>query len=170
MQRIEVDRRRDEVRRVLWRWGGCDARIGELLDRIRLAKARIEELYHIGGASNITGAPRSTVPVDPVFAAVERIMRLREAFDTEITQCETLLQEEQAYKAEIDQAVRRLRSKEREIIQRKYRRGQSMAQISTRLGISERTAYNYEYAALEKLGRVLGAAGPRTGDDEGGGR
>ena len=90
-------------------------------------------------------------------------MRLREAFDTEITQCETLLQEEQAYKAEIDQAVRRLRSKEREIIQRKYRRGQSMAQISTRLGISERTAYNYEYAALEKLGRVLG-------NDEGGGR
>ena len=151
----DLDSVRD-VRRVLWRWGRIDRRIDELMEQMKIAVDRVNDLYQIGGSRPMDGQPHGTVTGDPVFRAVERIQQMRELFAQEIETCEAQIKEAQEFKSAVNDAMKNLLPVQREVIKLRYHDGHSWTYISTVcLYMSEKTARRYEVQACEALANLI---------------
>lgn len=156
MTEMDRDRERRAVRAVLWQWGRTDRVIADLLEQEKLAGQRMEALYSVGGARAMDGQPRSTVPGDPVFRAFESIERQRRLFGDEVEACEAAIQREQAFKAAVTQALRRLPHAQREVVKTRYGGGgHTWAYVAAMLGMSESGAKDKEAEACDQLKNLI---------------
>lgn len=144
------------VRRVLWHWGRADRRIGELIEQIKLAHDRVNQLYEsIGGGRAMDGQPHGTTPGDPVMRAYERIEHVRELFAQEIAVCEDEMRQEQELKAAMHEAMQALKPVEREILTLRYKGGHTWEYIGIMTHMDERTARRYDESACMALGNRI---------------
>lgn len=155
MERGDSDARRQEdfrrVRAILTRWGDCDAMMRWQCDIMSDAKARRESLYLIYKSPELDGMPRAATTGNPTESAVLRMEECDALFGETIRMCTDIIMEEQLFKNAVDAAVGALPREEREIITRRYRDGMSMTTAATLVGISERTGYDREASAIERL-------------------
>ena len=140
------------VRAVLWHWGRADRRIAELQDEQRLAGARMEDLYSVGGVRNADGGPRSTVPGDPVFRAYESIERQRALFGDEVEACEAAIKREMDFKAAVAALLKALPHAQREVVRMRYGAGgHTWPYVAIMLGMSESGAKDLDAKACAAL-------------------
>lgn len=154
-----TDERREAmraVRAVLWQWGRADRRIAELQEEIKLAGARMEALYNVGGMRAMDGQPRSTVPGDPVYRAYESIERQRELFRAEVEACEEETRREQAFKAAVGRALKTLPHAQREVVMMRYGKGgHTWPYVAVMLQMSESGAKNLDAQACAALAGII---------------
>lgn len=152
-KRKEEDKRR--VRAILERWGECDSLMRWQYDIMSDAKARRESMYLIYKSPELDGMPRARTAGKPVESAVVRMEECDALFEDTIRLCTECIMELQQFKNVVDDAVGTLPRQEREIITRRYRDGVSMITAATMVGVSERTGYDREASALERLSGIL---------------
>lgn len=150
----DLDNVRD-VRRVLWRWGRIDRRIDELMEQMKIAVERVNDLYQIGGSRPMDGQPHGTVTGDPVFRAVERIQHMRELFAQEIETCEAQIKDAQAFKASVAGAISQLTPVQQDVIRLRYQGGHDWVYVGFKLYMSEKTARRYDVQACEALANLI---------------
>ena len=150
----DLDNVRD-VRRVLWRWGRIDRRIDELMEQMKIAVDRVNDLYQIGGSRPMDGQPHGTVTGDPVFRAVERIQQMRELFAQEIETCEAQIKDAQAFKAAVAGAISQLTPVQQDVIRLRYCGGHDWVYVGFKLYMSEKTARRYDVQACEALANLI---------------
>ena len=150
----DLDNVRD-VRRVLWRWGRIDRRIDELMEQMKIAVERVNDLYQISGSRPMDGQPHGTVTGDPVFRAVERIQQMRELFAQEIETCEAQIKEAQEFKAAVNDALGQLTPVQRDVIRLRYQGGHDWVYVGFKLYMSEKTARRYDVQACEALANLI---------------
>lgn len=150
----DLDNVRD-VRRVLWRWGRIDRRIDELMEQMKIAVERVNDLYQIGGSRPMDGQPHGTVTGDPVFRAVDRIQHMRELFAQEIETCEAQIKDAQAFKASVAGAISQLTPVQQDVIRLRYCGGHDWVYVGFKLYMSEKTARRYDVQACEALANLI---------------
>lgn len=153
------DRRR--IRMLLWEWGRVPVMLDELADRMKGAAGRLRGLYEdaTGGGQRLDGLPRSTVPGDPVYRAVERLDRMRELCAQEIEACEERARELTRWRDAMDAAIDDLAAEAREIVRMRYQKGHTWAYVGIKMHMDEATARRIEREACDRLAEVIGVSG-----------
>lgn len=162
MKRQEIER----ARAILRRWGDCDALIRFQCRRMSEARASIEAMRMAYRPPVLDGMPHSPAgPAKPTERAVERMEDCARAFERVVERCTAVIRELNAFKAAVSGLVYVLPRHEREVIVRVYHDHMDMVAAATLAGVSERTGYNWEMSAIERMGAGLIACGEKEMED-----
>ena len=159
MERSDIER----IRAILRRWGDCDAQIRYQCQRMSEARASIEAMYLIYKSPELDGMPRSTVPGNPTEAAALRIETCIHVFEQTVENCTASIKELNEFKAIVSALVAALPRQERDVIVHVYLDHMDMIAAATLTGVSERTGYNREMSALERINALEQSALERIG-------
>ena len=97
------------------------------------------------------GMPHGTNVSDPVYHQYTMIERTRKAISAEIDDCSRQIAALKEFEHVIGQLVVGLPNRARRIIVMRYQKGFTMAYIANMCEVAERTAYNYETAAVQQI-------------------
>lgn len=151
MEREDINR----VRAILRRWGECGAVIRWQRDIMADAKARREDMYLIYRSPKLDCLPHASVPGNPTERAVVSMEECDELLAETIRHCTEVIMEEQRFENIVNEAVSALPREERSIITHRYRNGMSMIAAAALVDVSERTGYDRETSAIERLSENL---------------
>lgn len=138
------------VRAMLRRWGQvktfCAARMREAEEY----KTLISAARDLRGIKS-DGMPRGNQKSDLTQNAAEEVMRLEAEYNAVLMRIQTDIANELDFAESVSQAVNQLPYRHREIIERRYRLGDSAQRVGCIMGYTDRSINRFEREALEIL-------------------
>lgn len=138
------------VRAILKRWGRvktfCAARMREAEEYKTLISAA-RGLHEI----QTNGMPRGNQKSDPTQNSAEEVIRLEEEYREVLMRIQTDIANELDFADGVSQMVNQLPYRHREIVERRYRMGDSTERIGYDMGYSVRSVQRFEREAIDIL-------------------
>ena len=149
-----MDKDRQNIRRLLWRWGDVAKFCANQHRELSQYNDLIASATGIK-AINIDGMPHGSMVGRPTECAVERVLRLKEMYEERIAWAVEAIDKELRFEAAVNDAMGCLNQSERAVIELRYKRKYSFVRIARELKYAEAAIKAKEKKAVEKWSKRI---------------